>query len=159
MSKYLIVRFDNISALRNKNELPKEVRPIELGDPLPEVGNWFFMERLQLNDYLSHVKLNSERLGPQPTQEYIVRRRIDKSIKFGVDLIKEVAAENVLLNLNSTQIAMVLAKCQTILGLLQTGAISTAYLAMMTMQPDQVLTKDRIDRYIDKTKKFLDTLE
>lgn len=88
-----------------------------------------------------------ESVPPNITVDETIKRVINDACVFGQSVIIEVAKDNVLLGLNSTQITAILQKCAHILPLLQNGALHTAYGALLVLVADSTLPQERIDKY------------
>ena len=84
-----------------------------------------------------------------------LRNKVVSAIAFGQSLIVEVAVENIMLQLTIPQIIAILTKFAGIKAMLESGSLYTALAAMQQIKPDDTMTKERIDKYVNKLKKYL----
>lgn len=122
----------------------------------------------QYNDYIDIVFQNElndaqqqevaqivERHTPTPLVDEILYQKLSQAMGFGQKLILEFGVENIKLGVTSHQVKSIISKTQSILSLLNTGALTTALQELMVLPADDILTEERILKYINKIREFL----
>ena len=84
-----------------------------------------------------------------------VQSKITAAIQFGQQFMIEVAADNVMLRLNTSQIMKMLQKYGHIQAMMQSGSLYTALGALEAIQPDELVSLERKIKYVNKIKKYL----
>lgn len=90
-----------------------------------------------------------------PISSDYVRNKIVAARNFGQYLLDEVATDNVLLNITTDQVASLIIKYSSIMAMLQSGSLYTALGAMQIIEPDDIMTQARKDKYINEIKVYL----
>jgi hypothetical protein len=76
-------------------------------------------------------------------------------IKFGKNIVLEFLAENTMLKLDISQTISCLTKLMDVKVLLEIGALETALAAISMVEPDEVITKERIGAIQANLRNFL----
>lgn len=134
---------------------------IELGESitLPDNENWQLMTCVSYNIYkqehLSEYNTwKSSVDAPENTKKYI-KSLIFKAQEFGIDLMAEYGAENILSGKTIAQIAAIASKMKDVQLLLQSGSLYTAEQVMGTVEPDPNISEDTIKTYRNKIRSYL----
>lgn len=92
---------------------------------------------------------------PSPTIQAIVKGKITSAMEFGKYLMLEVGTDNILLGLNTEQIISMIIDYGHIKAMLDSGSLYTALTAIEAVQPTEIMTQQRIDKYAGMLKSFL----
>lgn len=88
-------------------------------------------------------------------QEQVTKQRVLAAVQFGQQFIIEIATENIVSRFTVDQISRMLSKYGHIMTMLQSGSLYTALTAMEAIEPDDLVSLERKNRYIKKIKDFL----
>lgn len=91
---------------------------------------------------------------PNP-YEVAVQGKIQAAILFGQKFMIEVATENVMSRFTTEQIMRMLIKYGHIQAMMVSGSLYTALQAIEAVQPDDLISLERKNRYIKKIKEYL----
>lgn len=87
--------------------------------------------------------------------EKFIQSKISSAIQFGQQFMIEVATDNVLMGLNTSQILRMLQKYGHIQGMMLSGSLHTALAAIEAIEPDDIVSPARKALYVSKIKKYL----
>lgn len=119
-------------------------------------GNLAAEHVASINDYWNSMTESGEAAKIAAAQALAsARTAIVKGMEFGRELIADVGAENLLLNLTISQTMAMAQKYAGVISLLMTGSIKSALTVIEMMPPDEVVTAERIRKYSNKIRTYL----
>jgi len=113
---------------------------------------------------IDYISLQDENFNNLPTDADFWDRNIQKvdlDVSFGLSLIKIFRADNAQYEQdNNVQITVqesltLMGKFQSLIGLCQVGAIAEAYAILPSIQPDDIFTQERKDKYLGLLQNYL----
>lgn len=99
--------------------------------------------------------LSAYAVPPEPSPETRARCAILCAMEFGMGLIADFGARNVVAGLNEAEVAGIAAKLSSVQALLMSGSLKTAKLAIAAVTPDAYITQAVKDEFTDRINLYL----
>lgn len=100
-------------------------------------------------------KLSAYNQPPAKTVDQIVNDKIAAAKRFGGLLLNEVSTDNVLMGATTAQVENLIEVHKNIIIMLMSGSLLTALQAVETLEPDELLTEERLKKYASKIRVYL----